>query len=425
MAYSCVEMSAAGTSPAVDFARSSGVLLHPTSLPGGRLGAEAERFVDWLAAAGQSWWQVLPVAPPDAFGSPYNSASAFAAWPGLLAEPHAEVTAEEIERFRERHRYWIGDWERFARKKAVADQVRFEREWSALRAYAAARGIRIIGDLPIYVAGASADVAVHPELFDTTEVAGAAPDHQYAHGQIWGNPLYRWPTHRSDGFRWWIERFRRTFELVDVTRIDHFRGFVASWAVAPDAPTAEHGRWRRSPGLELFRTVERELGHLPLVVEDLGVITPTVRRLRDALGAPGMRILQDGFSGRRTNVHELENHPENCVVYTGTHDHAPIAGWWSAAPDAVKRRVARQLAATGITGDDPSWALTRLAFTSRGRLAVVQAQDVLSLGAEARLNTPGTTKGNWRWRLTTGQLTDDLAARLRAATEEAGRLAIP
>ena len=276
-----------GAGPGFQLQRSSGVLLHPTSLPGGRLGAEAEHFVDWLAAAGQSWWQILPLVPPDGLGSPYNSVSTFAAWPGLLADPDAAVTPGEVEDFRERHRYWIGDWERFAGAGVVADQVRFEREWSALRRYAADRGVRIIGDLPIYVARDGADVVAHRELFDWTEVAGAPPDFLNPRGQLWGNPLYRWPASRAEGYRWWIERFRRTLELVDMTRIDHFRGFVSYWAVRPDETTAEHGRWRRGPGRELFQVVERELGHLPLVVEDLGVITPAVHRLREELGTPG------------------------------------------------------------------------------------------------------------------------------------------
>lgn len=418
-------MIKAGTRPAVELERSAGVLLHPTSLPGGRLGADAERFVDWLAAAGQSWWQILPLAPPDRFGSPYMSVSAFAAWPGLLADPEAEVTASEIERFRERHRYWIDDWEHFSGDGATADQVRFEREWSTLRRYAAARGIRIIGDLPIYVAGGSADVRFHPELFDTSELAGAPPDYFNPRGQVWGNPLYRWPANRREGYRWWIERFRRTFELVDLTRIDHFRGFVSYWAVSPGEPTAEHGRWRRGPGEEPFRAVERELGQIPIVVEDLGVITPPVYRLRDSLGAPGMVVIQHGFTGGRFNIHALENHPEYCVVYTGTHDHVPLAGWWDGAPESMRRRVMRQMTALGIEEPDPSWGLIRLAFTSRGRLVLTQMQDVLGLGSEARLNTPGTTAGNWRWRLEPGQLTDELAGRLREATEAAGRLPTP
>ncbi len=207
--------------------RSCGILLHPTSLPGGRLGAEAYRFVDWLAAAGQSWWQVLPLGPPDEVGSPYKSPSAFAGWPGLLAEPDAPVSTAERNDFVARQAFWIGDWAEFAGGDAIADQVRFEREWRRLRVYAAEHGVRLIGDLPIYVAPGSADHLSHPELFQERFVAGVPPDAFTADGQLWGNPLYDWRALRAQGFRWWVERFRRTFELVDLTRLDHFRAFVA------------------------------------------------------------------------------------------------------------------------------------------------------------------------------------------------------
>ena len=211
--------------------RSSGVLLHPTSLPGGRLGEEAYRFVDWLAEAGQSWWEVLPLGPPDEHGSPYRTRSAFAGWTGLLAEPRAPVSADELEDFVARHPYWAGDWVAYEGTGALAGQVRFEREWSALRDYAASKGVRVFGDLPIYVSEAGADLASHPELFETRVVSGAPPDDFSRTGQLWGNPVYRWQAARAEGFRWWTERFRRTFELVDLTRIDHFRGFVSYWAV--------------------------------------------------------------------------------------------------------------------------------------------------------------------------------------------------
>src|SRR5579863_6700844 len=279
--------------------RSSGVQLHVTSLPGGRLGAPALAFVDWLAAAGQSWWQMLPLGPPDEFDSPYRSPSAFAASPALLAKPDARVTAAEVEDFVARHPYWMGTWASFAGDDAIADQVRFEREWAALRKYAADRGVRLIGDVPIYVSDEGADVASRPELFQRGEVAGAPPDALSATGQLWGNPLYDWPVHRATGFRWWRERFRRTFELVDLSRVDHFRGFVSYWSVPARNKTALRGRWRRGPGRELFDAVKRELGDLPLIAEDLGVVTPAVYRLRDELGLPGMAILLWGFGGIR------------------------------------------------------------------------------------------------------------------------------
>ena len=394
--------------------RSSGVLLHPTSLPGGRLGDEAYRFVDWLVEAGQSWWQVLPLGPPDEHGSPYRARSAFAGWTGLLAEPRARVSADELEDFVARHPYWAGDWASFEGRRALEGQVRFEREWSALRAYAAARGVRIFGDLPLYVSDAGADLAAHPELFETREVAGAPPDAYSRTGQLWGNPLYRWDVARSEGYRWWVERFRRTFELVDLTRIDHFRGFVSYWAVPARARTAKGGRWRRGPGIEPFTAARAELGELRLVAEDLGNITPAVYRLRDRLGLPGMVVLQFAFSGGPTSPHRPENHPEHAVVYTGTHDHDTALGWWRSLPLRARRR-------TGLDPADPAWSLVELALSSRTRLAIVPVQDVLGLGSEARLNTPGRADGNWRWRLRRGQLTSDHAARLRAAAAVSGR----
>jgi 4-alpha-glucanotransferase len=396
------------------------VLLHPTSLPGGRLGPEAERFVDWLAAAGQTWWQVLPLGPPDEYGSPYTSTSAFAGWPGLLHAPAARVSRAEVAAFRERYRYWVSDWERFAGDGAVEDQVRFEREWGSLRAYAAARGVRILGDLPIYVAPGSADTAAHPGLFNLSEEAGAPPDYFNPLGQHWGNPLYAWPAHRAEGYRWWIERFRHAFDLADLTRVDHFRGFVAGWAIPPGAPAAS-GHWRRGPGRALFAAAEGELGSIPIVVEDLGVITPPVRRLRDEIGAPGMRVLQFGFGGFASNPNALENHPEDCVVYTGTHDHSPLAAWWDSAPKRIRRSAAAALAKAQIDDPEPAWALIRLALSSRARLAIVQLQDVLQLGEDARLNTPGTKGGNWKWQLHEGDLTPELAERLRAATAASAR----
>src|SRR5262249_35158118 len=232
--------------------RACGVLLHVTSLPGGRLGPEAYEFVDWLEEAGQSWWQVLPLNPPDAFGSPYTSSSAFAGWRGLLADPHAAVSRTEIRQFSARHAYWAADWERYAGPGALEDQVRFEREWGALRTYAAAHRISLIGDIPISIAEDSADVESHPELFSPDLVAGAAPDVSHPEGQLWGQPVYDWRSMRREGYRWWIERFRRSLDLVDVVRIDHFRGFVAYWAVPRGAKSPLEGQWHRGPGGALF-----------------------------------------------------------------------------------------------------------------------------------------------------------------------------
>jgi 4-alpha-glucanotransferase len=395
----------------VQLTRSAGVLLHPTSLPSGKLDRDAYRFVDWLAAAGQSWWQVLPLGPPDEFGSPYRSPSAFAASPRLLAKPDARVTAGEVEDFVARHPFWTGGWARFAGEGALADQVRFEREWGALWDYAAERGIRLIGDLPVYVADVGADLEGWPELFAHGEVAGAPPDALSASGQRWGNPLYDWPVHRSTGFRWWRERFRRTFELVDLCRIDHFRGFVSYWAIPARNSTAKRGRWRPGPGAELFRAVEHELGDLALIAEDLGHITPPVHRLRDELGLPGMVVLLWAFRRRPGNPHALANHRASSVAYTSTHDTDTAVGWFTQLRP-------HERAATGLDPSEPHWGLIELAYGSRAALAIVPAQDVLGLGSEARMNRPGRSQGNWRWRLESGALTPALANRLRGLAEQ-------
>jgi 4-alpha-glucanotransferase len=412
--------------------RSSGVQLHITSLPSGRLGPDAYRFVDWLSAAGQSWWQVLPLGPPDRHRSPYKSRSAFAAWPGLLADPRAPARRSEVSEFRDLHRYWIEDWERMSGGGAIADQVRFEREWSALRRYGAQRGVRLFGDVAIYVAPGSVDHRAHPELFKEGAVAGAPPDEFSRKGQLWGNPLYDWPALRRRRYRWWVERLRRTLSLFDLARIDHFRGFVAYWAVPADAASAVSGRWQRGPGRAVFDAVQRELGSaapgrelgsLPLVAEDLGVITPAVRRLRDELGLPGMLVLQFGFAPRAPrSPHRPRNHTQNRLVYTGTHDHDTVRGWYESLDPARRKRVDAELAERGIAEREPWWSLIRLAFASPARVAMLQAQDVLGLGSEARMNNPARPGGNWRWRLEPGALTPALAARLREATEEAGRI---
>jgi len=299
--------------------------------------------------------------------------------------------------------------------------LRFEREWMALRRFARSRGIHILGDLALYVGDGSCDALARPELFEPDFVAGAPPDYHSTTGQLWNNPCYDWRVHRAEGYRWWIERLRRLLELVDAVRIDHFRGLVAYWAIPRGAPTAELGCWRPGPGLRFFNAVEAELGRLPLVAEDLGVITPAVRRLLAEIDAPGMRILQYEFDHMR-GWSAFANHPERCALYTGTHDNEPLAAWWSNTSEVVRARVERELAGRRISGDDPVWALVELVFVARARVAFVQVQDLLGLGSEARMNKPGTPNGNWRWRLEPDQLDEELAARLRRLTEASGRL---
>jgi 4-alpha-glucanotransferase len=376
--------------------------------------------VDWLADAGQSWWQMLPLGPPDKWGSPYKARSAFAASPRLLADPAAPVgKAEELD-FRERESAWIEDWARVAGRGAVADQVRFDREWSALRAYAAERGVRLIGDVPIYIAAGSADHRARPELFRTDAVAGTPPDAFTDKGQLWGNPLYHWPALQRRGYRWWVDRLARTFALFDLARIDHFRGFVCYWAVPKGARHALAGRWQRGPGAAPFRAAEAALGELPVIAEDLGVITPAVHRLRDGLGLPGMAVLQFGFTpGDPRNTHDLVNQREHQVVYTGTHDNDTVRGWYETLPD--DRRALVDAERPGRYAQ-VWWDLIALALASRARVAMIQAQDALGLGSEGRMNVPGTAAGSWQWRLDALPGREE-AARLREITEAAGRLA--
>lgn len=391
------------------------MLLHPTSLPGGRLGAAAYRFVDWLAEAGQRVWQVLPLGPPDRHGSPYRSRSAFAGWPGLLADPDAPVDPEEARAFCAREAYWMDPWRRAHGPGGVAHQVRFQREWGALRAYAGGRGVAIMGDLPIYVGPGSVEERAYPGLFQRGFVSGCPPDYFTKDGQLWGNQVYDWAAMRRDGYRFWVERLRRALDLYDAVRVDHFRGFTAYWRVAAGARTARSGRWVRGPGGAPLRAAARALDRrLPLVAEDLGVITPAVARLRDGLGLPGMRVLQFAFDGDEENLHLPAHHPEDAVVYTGTHDNDTAAGWWAQATEDERASARRAMSAAGVDDPDPAWALIRLAFSSRARLAIVPMQDVLGLGSEARMNTPGRVSGNWAWRMEEAALTEGLAERLRA-----------
>jgi 4-alpha-glucanotransferase len=397
--------------------------MHPTSLPGGRLGDAAFRFVDWLAEAGQSYWQLLPLGPTGEGGSPYKSPSAFAGSPALLAAPDAAVAPAEVAALREREAFWLPDWEDFAGAGAGEDQVRFDREWAELRAYAAARGVRIIGDLPIYVAADSADHRAHPELFQTGAQAGVPPDAFSETGQLWGNPLYDWPALRRRRYRWWVERLRRTSQLVDLSRIDHFRGFVAYWSVPATDTDASGGHWALGPGRALFDAIRAELGELPLVAENLGEITDAVERLRHELDLPGMAVMQFAFNPEEPDSpYKLARHEEDDVVYTGTHDHDTARGWYEELGTESRAEFERELARVGIEEDEPWWALIRLTMSSRCRISMVQIQDVLGLGSEARMNMPGTVgPQNWSWRLEEGALTPALAKRLRAATVAADR----
>ncbi|BBL80223.1 4-alpha-glucanotransferase [Rubrobacter xylanophilus] len=481
--------------------RSAGILLHPTSLPGphpsGELGEEALRFVGFLEEAGQRLWQVLPLNPTDAGGSPYSSYSAFAGNPllvstewlsedGLIECVPREVPAPRtnyrralavkerllreaysrwepdggFERFCTRHRFWIEDyalfmalrerlkkpWNEWPRELALREpgalrsarrelgeevgfhrfaQYRFFADWSRVRRAAEEAGVRIVGDLPIFVSHDSADVWANGELFllerngSPAAVAGVPPDYFSETGQLWGNPLYDWKRMRREGYRWWVERVRVALALCDALRLDHFRGFAAFWAVPAGERTAAGGRWVEGPGEDLFEALRRELGGLPFIAEDLGEITPDVVRLRERLGLPGMKVLQFAFGGGPENAFLPHNwHGAHWVAYTGTHDNDTTAGWWFSATDR-ERSFARRYLGREYVG---VWDLIRLAHASAAGWTITPMQDVLCLGTEARMNTPGTVEGNWAWRMEAEALTPETAARLRELAATYGRL---
>ena len=496
--------------------RTSGIVLHPTCLPGpygiGDLGPDAYRFVDFLEAAGQGLWQMLPLGPTGYGDSPYQCLSAFAGnpllispdllaedgWldPGDLAAPLtpagqvvfgavrkwklgllgrayrgflARAGADDREAFaafcREQD-HWLDAYVLYAGLKAKYDQrpwtdwpdelafrhpaalaawgrahaewldrerflqFVFARQWRRLRAYAHERGVRLVGDIPIFVAHDSSEVWSHPEWFQLdarglpTVVAGVPPDYFSVTGQRWGNPLYRWDRLAEEDYGFWVERLRHTLDLVDLVRIDHFRGFEAYWEISGAEETAVHGRWVPGPGRDLFRALRRALGQdLPLIAEDLGVITEDVEDLRDDLELPGMAILQFAFEsttgGFGRSQYLPHNHRRRLVVYTGTHDNNTVRGWWDATDEPVRDHVRRYL---NTDGSEIHWDFIRAALSSVAQAAVFPLQDALGLGAEACMNRPGTTEGNWTWRLADDAFTPVLAGRLRELSELYGRL---
>jgi 4-alpha-glucanotransferase len=504
------------------FARAAGILLHPTSLPGpggiGDLGPGAERFLESLARARQSIWQVLPLGPPAWGDSPYQCLSALAGnfrlvsperlleeglldhsdlasapdtppdrvdfraattWRrGLLEKAFAAFRAgrgaadleERFHAFLEREKPWIHDWALFAALKEatggaawmdwpeeirrrdeaaieaawrehydVAERHRFVQflffsQWDALHARARELGVDLLGDLPIFVSGDSADVWANPELFDLDEagrprtVAGVPPDYFSETGQLWGNPLYRWDVHAERGWSWWIERLRASLRLADRIRIDHFRAFQDYWVIPAGEETALNGRWVDGPGDDFFGAVRHALGELPIVAEDLGELSPGVHELRDRWGLPGMRILQFAFGPEpRDDWHAPHTYVSNCVVYTGTHDNDTTVGWFRGEGGSTQSRAerraqrARALRYLGTDGSEIHWDFIRLAHASVADTAIVPMPDVLGLGGEARMNVPGRGDGNWSWRMTPGQWTEELVDRLGDLTEVTGR----
>jgi 4-alpha-glucanotransferase len=406
------------------FERAGGLLLHLTSLPGGGIGPATDDFIRFLESAGQRWWQMLPVGPPGYGDSPYAALSAFAGDERLVpnsrpADRPVPAWLKQYAEFRAlKDRYHQKPWWQWP-KSHRADPVRvrhyterqfaFDDAWAVLRRRAQDAGVRLLGDLPLFVAKDSADVWAHRSLFDLDFVAGVPPDYFSADGQLWGNPQYDWQAHKRTKFRWWVSRFDRMFELFDAVRIDHFLGLHRVWAIPKRAKTARKGSWRAVPGEALLTAV----GQRALIAENLGTVTPEAEALRNRFKIPGMHVLQFSFGP------DAAARPfwfdEHSVVYTGTHDNDTTRGW-TREPDV--ERAARYL---GCARDEVAGRMLRLAWMSRPRLAIAPVQDLLGLGPKARMNTPGTAEGNWNWRLRKGQLTPELARRLRALSAEADR----
>lgn len=482
------------------FQRSSGILLHITSLPGlfgmGDLGPSAFHFIDWLSVAGQSLWQVLPLCPVGYGNSPYMGLSAFAANPylvdllelreqGWLKEEDLHFVQHDVHRadfehtprfrmlvlkkafenflrqkspqysdfenFCTKEGYWLEDYALFealneqyggiewtqwdaalvVRNKNSLERARnefryqidfhkfiqwtFYRQFARLKAYASKKGVRFIGDIPIFVSHHSADVWAHQEQFfldangEPTIVAGVPPDYFSETGQRWGNPLYNWDQLQATGYEWWIARFKKALELYDIIRIDHFRGFESYWEIPADEETAVNGKWKKGPGKSFFDAVQKKLGPLPIIAEDLGIITEEVRQLRKDLGFPGMRVLQFAFSGGVDNEYLPHRYERNTVVYTGTHDNNTTRGWYDAATEHERDFVRRYCQTPAY---DIHWDFIKLALQSVADIVIIPFQDVLGLPASARMNTPSTVEGNWQWRFTWDQVPPLAADRL-------------
>lgn len=504
--------------------RASGILLHPTSLPGpygiGEIGPEAYRFADFLQATGQKMWQILPLGPTSYGDSPYQSPSTFAGNPlwisfdllvqdqllsaeqlaefpsfpadkvdfgpviiarmkllDVVCAQFAQTASSELQAqfkgFCVHNAPWLDDYALFtalkdahggvpwtqwepelvqrvpaaleaARKqyRAAIRNVRivqflFEQQWQRLRAYCAERRIQFVGDIPIFVAHDSADVWAHPGLFflkpdgHPSVVAGVPPDYFSATGQLWGNPLYNWKAHRAQNYDWWVARLKRVFELVDIVRIDHFRGFEAYWEVPGDAPTAMGGKWVKGPDRQLFDVLKKRLGDLSIIAEDLGVITPEVDALRDTCGFPGMRILQFAFgSDERAAEFLPESYPAHCCVYTGTHDNDTTVGWFHSEAGNGSTRTQEEIDAENkmildylrTDGREIHWDLINLGSRSNADTFVTPLQDLLGLGSEARMNTPGKASGNWTWRFAWDQITPAIRDRFVYVTRATGRM---
>ena len=472
--------------------RRAGLILHPTSLPGGQncgsLGDDAFKWVDFLRDSGFRIWQFLPLTPV-ADGSPYNSYSAFAGNPQLIDIRRLETLGfpaldyvdskapgfvmralDQQHQWFEQERpqplwnnlqafcasaFWLEDYCIFSVLKEEypqhwvewpvllrdrdpnamrdfatthAKRIQFHRfvqfifmtQWLAIKAHANAANIVLFGDIPIFVAHDSVDVWSHRHLFKLDQqgqpqvVAGVPPDYFSATGQRWGNPLYDWAQHRKDGYHWWQQRIQHALSLYDTVRIDHFRGFLASWEIPSHEPTAINGCWIEAPGDELFEHLLNGRDHLPLIAEDLGIITPDVIALRKKFGLPGMKILQFAFDSDGANPYLPHNHTKDSVVYTGTHDNNTTLGWYAELSEDIRQRIATYYA---NPQDEMPWPLVRSAMASPANWAILPLQDVLELGGECRMNTPGTTDGNWRWRFEWNQVKPELTQTLCAMNQ--------
>ena len=490
------------------FERSSGILFHPTSLPGkygiGTLGKEAYAFIDFLKKSRQKLWQIFPLGPTGYGDSPYQSFSSFAGNPylidfDLLIEAHLlseedlrdvffgdneeyidygaiynqkypllrkayenfkssdnHEMKENLEHFKRENASWLNDyslyislknhfnglpWNEWAHdiknrehgamehyRNELADDIEYHnfiqflffKQWGDVKRYANENGIKIIGDIPIFVAADSSDAWANPEIFlfdeerKPVKVAGVPPDYFSATGQLWGNPLYNWQKLKETNYSWWVERVRANLSTCDIIRIDHFRGFEAYWAVPYGDDTAINGQWEPGPGIDLFNAIKSQLGELPIIAEDLGLMTQGVIDLREATGFPGMKILGFAFDSGEENDYLPHTYTKNCVVYTGTHDNDTLIGWFQKAKEE-DRQFARDYL-NSRSDDEIHWDAIRGAWSSVASMAISPVQDFLGLGSEARINTPGVAAGNWQWRLKQGVLTDELAERIAKLT---------
>lgn len=491
--------------------RKAGILLHPTSLPGkygiGTIGSEAFAFVDFLAKAKQSYWQILPLGPTGYGDSPYQCFSSKAGNPYLIdleklcdkhlldktdLMVHEEFSDQKVnygivistklellkkaqqrfnsgdyndiknsfELFELENNVWLDDYALFMALKEkfenrpwyewsdeyrlrnnetlenikpdLSDTIHFHKfiqylfsqQWVELKEYANNNGIEIIGDIPIYVAMDSSDTWVSPQLFQFDEnknplcVGGCPPDYFSVTGQLWGNPIFDYAEMEKDNFSWWIDRIKSTLKLYDLVRVDHFRGFAGYWRIPYGDETAINGEWIPGPGKKLFNAIKDALGEIPIIAEDLGLITPDVIELRDAFNLPGMKVLQFAFDSGEANDYLPHNYDKNCVVYTGTHDNETVNGWFENASESDKKYVLDYI---NSNGENVSWDLVKAAWASVANTAIAPMQDILGLGAEARMNLPGTTVKNWEWRMENGVVTDELAERLEHITTLYGR----